>query len=372
MNIKKKEIKIYLCGLTPYSEMHVGHARVYVYMDFFIRATNLHAPRAKIRYISNFTDIDEKITSYSISQKVPEKTLVQNTVFEFFKFFFKFNLIKPTKFYYVSKNINLINEKRQLIPREYLFETEKEILFDLDSFFKKNPTYVYEGLDKKSRFLVWDKEKKLPGWHTECFSFIHSEFNADTIDIHVSGSDLKFPHNENEKIQFFAVEKKKLSDSWIHVGVVTNNGKKMSKSKKNHVPLSKFFKHPNNIYSLKFFFLMKKITKPIEFSFEQLEEDKKILEQKYALITSILKKPIFGPSCPSFASWTIEIEEAFSLLEKYSSREGILNFFNFFEKLRKKEYFSYLEKSFLIANVLKFNSVCQIFSFSGEQISSFF
>lgn len=262
---RNKIFRIYLCGPTVYDNIHVGNLRSIIIFDVINRLLlNL---KIKVNYVQNITDVDDKIIAKSILKKTSEKKISQFYTKSYFKILKKYNIIKPNNSPLVTNYINKIKKLITiLIKRKLAYNFKDEIYFKI----KKNSDYgkisgqnlnnLRTGLreinkTKKNEydFVLWKKTNKginwespwgkgRPGWHTECVSMINENFNNKTIEIHGGGSDLIFPHHENERIQNLSLKKKELSKIWFHVAHIKVNKKKMSKSENNFISAEDFEK----------------------------------------------------------------------------------------------------------------------------------
>jgi cysteinyl-tRNA synthetase len=308
-----KEISMYLCGPTVYDHVHIGNMRPSLIFDIIARL--LKEENVNFKYIQNITDIDDKIIEKA---KIEEKTeesitsLYTNSYLDNFK---KFNLIKP-EFKSVTSNIKeIIKFIEKMIENKDAYILEENLLFNVKKNEKEYGKLSKQILEKLSKedgrkvnkfkkkdekdFVLWKKTseginwetpwfKGRPGWHTECVTLIDKFFQKKTIDIHGGGKDLLFPHHENERIQYWAVNKRELSKIWIHFGHVNSKEEKMSKSLGNFITAKSFMeKYGSNV--LKVFLLNSKYN-------EDIEINEKIIEQSISQvkkIENIIKKISF-------------------------------------------------------------------------------
>ena len=245
------ELKMYACGITPYDEIHIGHARQAVIYDV-IRAYFEYVGY-KVIYVRNFTDIDDKIIKRANdegreSSHVSEYYIQENSR--------DLELLKVKKASYEPKVTECIDDIikyiQKLIDKGFAYVSNGEVLFDIDKFSgygklsnrKKDELINSEDSpNKKSNndFVLWKHHKPgepywqspwsngRPGWHIEC-SVMAKKYLGNEIDIHGGGLDLLFPHHENELAQSEAYSGKQFSKYWVHNGLVMINGTKMSKS----------------------------------------------------------------------------------------------------------------------------------------------
>lgn len=251
--IKENEVSIYVCGPTVYNHAHIGNIRPVVFFDTLRKF--LETVGYKVTYVSNFTDVDDKIINKAIEEKTSEKELTDFYINEYFKVIDAFHVKRATHYPRVSEYMpQIIKYINELVEKNSAYVNNGEVFFDVlsDSKYGELSKINVEDLNKGARieisekkkspldFLLW-KDTKIgikwnspwgegrPGWHTECCVMIDSIFKG-MIDIHGGGSDLKFPHHENEIAQVEAHDHTHLANYWIHNAMMDINGEKMSKS----------------------------------------------------------------------------------------------------------------------------------------------
>ena len=254
-----KHLKIYACGPTVYNYAHIGNARMAVVFDTLVRTLRVIYP--KVTYVSNITDIDDKIIEAAKEQNIAITSITEKYTQIYNEDMLKLNVlapdIQPKATEYIPEMIELISE---LIEKDYAYEKEGHVLFHV-------PTYEnYGKLSKRNReeqiagsrvevapfkkdpadFVLWKPSTDdqpgwdspwgvgRPGWHTECSAMSKKTLGLP-FDIHGGGRDLIFPHHENEIAQSCCTSaNKEEPDSyakyWMHNGFVTINGEKMAKS----------------------------------------------------------------------------------------------------------------------------------------------
>ena len=344
MVIKKR---VYICGLTPSGEMHLGHIRLYCCMSFFTNLLFIKS-RTHLQIVSNFTDIDPKIQEEAERRKITQKELVTAVKEDFYRTLVKFDLRLPTKVYSVTENLEKISKFHNQIPKKYFEEREEGTYFE----FKNLPAEEYLAKEDKKNFLLWDKRTNLPGWHTECATFVFSGFREEGVDFHFSGVDLKFPHNENESLLFKLVTKNKLSKQWFFVGPLNKDQEKMSKTRKNYI-LGKDFPS-SKIQAFKFFLLQKSFFKPLEYSEEEILKHGIFLEKiNLRFKNYFLEKTLVYSSFSSkLSEYLLELSEE---LYRKNFRIAFLNFSKIPLIFKRP---SFLEKREISSFFLYFNKVC--------------
>ncbi|WNE41356.1 MAG: Cysteine--tRNA ligase [Mycoplasmataceae bacterium] len=304
------KFNMYLCGPTVYDNVHIGNMRPSLIFDIIARL--LKEIKVDFKYVQNITDVDDKIIEKALKENKSEKIITKTYTNSYLENFEKLNLIKP-EFESVTDNMKeIINFIEKLIENENAYILENNVLFNI----KKNENEygklskqilkklskeegrnvnIFEKKDEKD-FVLWKNTKEgvnwdtpwfkgRPGWHTECVTLIDTFFQKKTIDIHGGGKDLLFPHHENERIQYFAINKKELSKVWIHFGHVNSKEEKMSKSLGNFITAKDFIeKHGPN--TLKIFLLNSRYNEDIEINEKIIEQSKSQIKK----IENVLKK----------------------------------------------------------------------------------
>jgi cysteinyl-tRNA synthetase len=294
--LKNKVVNMYVCGITPYDEVHLGHARCYVAFDIIRRY--LEYKGYTVNHIQNFTDIDDKIIKRAQEKNIPPLELAQKNIDAYFQDVNVLN-IKPAKQYpRVTEHIpDIIKMVEKLVNNGNAYVVDGDVYFRVASF----PGYgklskreldqlkagarvdVDERKESPLDFALWKKEKSgepswpspwgngRPGWHIECSAMSLGELKIDTLDIHGGGQDLIFPHHENEIAQSEAITGKPFAKYWLHNGFVTINKEKMSKSLGNFFTLKEIYKKYNP-QIVRLFLISQHYRSPIDFSENKLEE----------------------------------------------------------------------------------------------------
>ena len=248
------EVSMYVCGPTVYNHAHIGNARPIVVFDTLRRT--LEAEGYKVKFVSNFTDVDDKIINKALEEGVSEKEIAERYIKAYNDVRKSLNVIPVDVTPRVTETMDeIIAFIDQLVKNGNAYEVNGDVYFSVES----DPKYgelshqkledldagarVEENSQKKNPFdfALWKKTDKgikwdspwgegRPGWHTECVVMIGKEFNHQMIDIHGGGKDLKFPHHENEVAQSECVNCHRLANYWIHNGMLETTGGKMSKS----------------------------------------------------------------------------------------------------------------------------------------------
>lgn len=252
--LKENEVSIYICGPTVYNDPHLGNIRPVVVFDVLKRL--FQYLNYKVTFVSNYTDIDDKIIQQANLKKVTEEEITKYYIEAFKKVVEQINSyqpdISPRVTNYIPEIINYIGD---LLKKDAAYEVTGDVFFRVSNI--KNygqlsninvddllsGARIEENVKKESPldFILWKKtneglnwdspwSKGRPGWHTECCVIINSLFEDGKIDIHGGGFDLKFPHHENEIAQSKAHSGHLIANYWLHNGYITFDQTKMSKS----------------------------------------------------------------------------------------------------------------------------------------------
>jgi cysteinyl-tRNA synthetase len=317
-------VSMYVCGVTPYDEVHLGHARAYVVFDIIKR--HLLKRGYQVKHIQNFTDVDDKIIKKAQEKNVEPSEIAQIYINDYFEQTDKLNILKAEAYPRVTQMVpQIINFIENLVNKGFAYEIDGNVYFAICKFknygklSKRNPNDLRIKISMDTcvvknsvfDFVLWKKTKKnepqevawdspwgkgRPGWHIEC-SVISSEFLGDTIDIHGGGQDLIFPHHENEIAQSEAKTGKHFVKYWIHNGFVTIDKEKMSKSLNNFFALKTIFKKYNPRV-VRYYLLTQHYSNPLDFSETGLSAAEKTLQgiddAYLRLILSIKKSEVVG------------------------------------------------------------------------------
>lgn len=290
-----KKIKIYLCGVTVYDESHIGHARTIIVFD--VLRKYLESTGVEIEFIQNFTDVDDKIINRAQKENTSAKDISTKYIENYFRDFDGLNVKRATNYPKATEHIaDIIEFIENLIRKEIAYVTKNGVYFAVSRFSeygklsKKKIDELQSGvridIDESKEnpldFAVWklsDVEPTWkspwgngrPGWHIEC-SAMSIKYLGENFDIHGGGRDLIFPHHENEIAQSECCTGSPFAKIWIHVGMVTINGEKMSKSLGNIKSIKHVLQNwGSNVIRL--FCLSGHYSKPIDYSENLLSEN---------------------------------------------------------------------------------------------------
>lgn len=310
-SINKNEVLLYVCGPTVYNYIHIGNTRPLVVFDVLSRY--MKSLGYKVKYVQNFTDIDDKIIKKANEENTTCDVITDKYIDAFMEDTKHLNLLKDIIRPKVTQNIpEIIEMINKLISYGYAYEKNGDVIFSVDKYenYGKLSKQKLENLHAGNRieinddknnpldFVLWKKKKEnepyfnspfsegRPGWHIECSALI-KKYLGDNIDIHAGGQDLIFPHHENEIAQSICSNKETTNfvNYWLHNGYVTLNNEKMSKSTGNFMLLRDVLKNfSGNI--IRYFILSSHYRKNLNFNLTDLQVAKKTLEK----ISSTLEK----------------------------------------------------------------------------------
>jgi cysteinyl-tRNA synthetase len=300
--LKPGHVSMYVCGITPYDESHIGHARCYVVFDLLKRVLALAG--YQVNHIQNFTDVDDKIINRAHELKQPAVGFAEPYMQSFKKYMEQLNVVAPNEYPLVTENIKEIKELIQrLIDKGVAYELNGDVYYSVRKFsaYGKLSKRKIDELAQGARvevneqkhdpldFALWKKAKEgepfwesswgkgRPGWHIECSVINNIAFEGKSTDIHTGGVDLIFPHHTNEIAQsqpFY----KPFSKYWAHCEHLQVDGKKMAKSAGNFYTLRDITEKGYNPLSYRYFCFLTHYRTPINFSWEALTAAQNALE----------------------------------------------------------------------------------------------
>ena len=321
--IKPGEVRMYVCGVTVYDECHLGHARSAFVFDVI---RNYFIYRGlKVTFIKNITDVDDKIINRAREEVADKESPLfgkdlngaVNEIAERYtkSFYGDMELLgiaradkEPKATEHISDIVNMI---KALIDKGAAYVSGGDVYFDVRKFpeygklsnqdkdqmlegsraeageKKKDPLDFALWKSAKENEPEWDSPwgKGRPGWHIEC-SAMSTRYLGDNFDIHGGGRDLVFPHHENEVAQSEAATNKPFANYWIHNGLLTINGEKMSKSLGNYVSIKEVIsRYPADV--LKVFFLGTHYSHPIDFTWEKMDAARSAYERFLIVLDKI-------------------------------------------------------------------------------------
>ena len=292
--LESGKVRIYLCGVTVYDESHIGHARTLIVFDVLRRY--LESKGMEIEFIQNFTDVDDKIIIRAKRENVRASAISSRYIQEYYDEFDALNVKRATKYPKATEHIqDMLDLVQDLVDKKIAYVSKNGVYFSVSKFpeYGKLSKKKVEDLQSGARVEVdetkndpldfalwkfsesdpsWDSPwgRGRPGWHIEC-STMSLKYLGENFEIHGGGRDLIFPHHENEIAQSESHTSKPFAKIWMHVGMITINGEKMSKSLGNIKSVKNLIKawSPN---VLRMFCISSHYSKPIDYSEELLKE----------------------------------------------------------------------------------------------------
>ena len=302
--LKEGTVTIYACGPTVYDYFHIGNARPFITFDVLRRYFEFTGK--KVRFVQNFTDIDDKMIKRANAEGITVKELGDRFINEYYHDAGNLGVGKATVHPRATECIDdIIKIVQELVDKDMAYAVDGDVFFRTKKFndYGKLSHYPLEQLESGARieindkkedpmdFVVWKAAKEgephwtspwgegRPGWHIEC-SAMSTKYLGKTIDIHCGGVDLIFPHHENEIAQSEAAHGCEFARYWMHNGHINVDSKKMSKS------LGNFFTvrdaaEKYGYETIRFFMLSSHYRSPINYSADVLESSKAGLERLY-------------------------------------------------------------------------------------------
>ena len=305
--INENNVRMYVCGPTVYDHAHLGNVKTPVTFDVLYRLLCYIYGKDHVTYVSNITDIDDKIINKSIATGKTIKEITEQTYQWYIDDMAKLNVLSPNYRPKATEYINEMIELIQLIIKNgHAYETNGHVLFDVESMpnygflskrsmkemlagarievadYKKNPADFVLWKPSDATQPGWNSPWGFgrPGWHLEC-SAMSSKLLGNSFDIHGGGSDLIFPHHENECAQSMCAHPDDcFAKVWVHGGMLMVDGVKMSKSLGNFYTIDQVLdKAPAE--ALRLAFLTTHYHQPFNFTFEGLDAAKQTLDKFY-------------------------------------------------------------------------------------------
>ena len=303
--LEEGKVRMYVCGPTVYNFIHIGNARPMIVFDTVRRY--LEHKGYEVNFVSNFTDVDDKIIKKAIEEGVPAEEISQRYIAECKKDMEGMNIKPATTHPLATQEIGgMIEMISELIEKGYAYEKNGTVYYrtrkfteygklshkNLDDLQGGNRSLLVSGEDEKEDpldFVLWKPKKEgepawqspwgegRPGWHIEC-SVMSKKYLGEQIDIHGGGEDLIFPHHENEIAQSEACSGKCFSRYWMHNAFLNIDNRKMSKSLGNFFTVREIGEK-YDLQVLRFFMLNAHYRSPLNFSADLMESSKNALER---------------------------------------------------------------------------------------------
>ena len=296
-------VRMYVCGITPYSSSHIGHAMSAVTFDAVRRYLEFRG--FKVRHIQNFTDIDDKMIAAANESNIPVSELAEANIDEYVNAMSELNVAPAHEYPRATREIGKIVEIIQsLIDKGYAYDVEGDVYFrvrrdedygklshrSVDDLLSGARIEIDERKEDVLDFALWKSQKPgepawdspwgkgRPGWHIEC-SAMSIKYLGETIDIHGGGEDLVFPHHENEIAQSESyTDQVPFSRFWLHNGMLRLGSEKMSKSLGNIISLPEAL-DAYDPQALRLFFLSSHYRSPLFYSEESVRSQERAIQR---------------------------------------------------------------------------------------------
>ncbi len=292
-------VSIYCCGVTVYDACHLGHARSYIVWDVLRRY--LRWQGFTVRFIQNFTDIDDKIIRRAQAEGSSVEVVTERNIAGFFAEMDALNILRADNYPRATRCLGQIQAMiTRLEAKGAAYSADGDVYFAVMKAHQygklsgRDLQQQQEGAsgrlaaddtDRKrhpSDFALWKRSRPdepgypspwgrgRPGWHIECSAMVHEAFGGDTIDLHLGGADLIFPHHENEIAQSETATGRPLANFWLHNGMVNVDAAKMSKSLGNFTTIQALLDEGIHPMALRLFVLQAHYRKPLDFTREAM------------------------------------------------------------------------------------------------------
>ena len=337
--LEEGKVKMYVCGPTVYNFIHIGNARPMIVFDTVRRYFEYKG--YDVNYVSNFTDVDDKIIKKAIEEGTTAQEISQRYIAECKKDMEGMNIKPATKNPLATEEIcGMVDMIQNLIDKGYAYEKNGTVYFrvrqfkdygklshkNLDDLRSGERSLLVTGEDEKEDpldFVLWKPKKEgepawespwsegRPGWHIEC-SEMSKKYLGEQIDIHAGGEDLVFPHHENEIAQSEAANGKEFARYWMHNAFLNIDNRKMSKSLGNFRTVREISEQ-YDLQVLRFFMLSAHYRSPLNFSADLMEASKNGLER----IVNAADNLKYLISAATAQEMTAEEKEAFAKTDEF-------------------------------------------------------
>ncbi len=340
------KVKMYVCGPTVYNFIHIGNARPMIVFDTVRRYFEYKG--YEVNYVSNFTDVDDKIIKKAIEEGVDAGVISTRYIEECKKDMAGMNVRPATTHPLATQEIDgMLEMIRTLIEKGHAYvaadgtvyfrtksfkdygKLSHKNLDELQSGFREIKVTGEEGKEDPSDFVLWKPKKEgepywesewcegRPGWHIEC-SVMSKKYLGDQIDIHAGGEDLIFPHHENEIAQSEAANGKPFSTYWMHNAFLNIDNRKMSKSLGNFFTVREI-SEKYDLQVLRFFMLSAHYRSPLNFSAELMEASKNGLDRIVTAMERLRDAEKTAAEGAMSAQEETAVSEAKELVAKYEA-----------------------------------------------------
>ena len=341
--LEEGKVRMYVCGPTVYNYIHIGNARPMIVFDTVRRYFEYKG--YDVNYVSNFTDVDDKIIKKANEEGVDASVISERFIKEAQKDMADMNVKEATYHPKATEEIDgMIDMIQTLVDKGHAYPVDGTVYFrtrsfkdygklskknidDLEAGHREIKVNGEEGKEDPLDFVLWKPKKEgepswpspwgdgRPGWHIEC-SVMSKKYLGEQIDIHAGGEDLIFPHHENEIAQSEACNDKKFAHYWMHNGFLNINNVKMSKSLGNFFTVREIAEK-YDLQVLRFFMLSAHYRSPLNFSAELMEASRNGLERILTAIDRLRTLNLQGDTCTEEENEQIKSFDA--LVAKYEA-----------------------------------------------------
>lgn len=305
------KVGMYVCGITVYDLCHMGHARTYLSFDLMVRY--MRHIGLEVNYVRNITDVDDKIIQRANENGESFNQLTERTIAKMHEDFASINLLEPDIEPRVSTHMDeIIAVIQRLVDKKHAYvSVSGDVLFDVSTFEKYGKLSLQDleqlnagarvevaaGKDDPMDFVLWKVAKPdepfwlspwgngRPGWHIECSAMNHKHL-GEHFDIHGGGSDLIFPHHENEIAQSCCAFDTPYVNYWLHAGMVQVDQEKMSKSLGNFFTLRDVLK-TYDAETLRYFLMSAHYRSQLSYSEDNIQQARSALERIYTALRDV-------------------------------------------------------------------------------------
>ncbi|QTS83654.1 cysteine--tRNA ligase [Coxiella endosymbiont of Amblyomma nuttalli] len=370
--IEEGKVKLYVCGMTVYDRMHIGHARSWIIFDMIVRYLRMRS--YEVNFIRNITDIDDKIIDRAKEQNENPTALAERFIRILHEDENALHVLsadkEPRATQYIPQIIQLIE---RLMKNESAYIGQNgDVYFNVRCFkdygklshrnldqlrantYTEIGKYKHDPLD----FVLWKQTKPgepkwnspwgegRPGWHIEC-STMSNNLLGQPFDIHGGGLDLKFPHHENEIAQSEAAEKKPFVMLWMHTGLLEIEKEKMSKSLGNIIPVQEVLKE-HDVEVLRYFLLSGHYRSPLNYSKVNLNNGRAALERLYLSLRGL---PCIGEKLKPSSLYTDRFKEAMD--NDFNTPMAFVVLFEITREINRLRNENQIEKAAILGSELK-------------------
>ncbi|QFU22021.1 cysteine--tRNA ligase [Shewanella eurypsychrophilus] len=381
------KIGMYVCGITIYDLCHIGHGRTFVSFDMIVRY--LRYSGYEVNFQRNITDVDDKIIKRAAENNESCESLTERLIGEMHRDFDALNMKRPDFEPRATLHMpEIIDMVEKLIEKEHAYVSDNgDVLFSVSSFPEygrlsgQNIDQLQAGArveveDTKRDpmdFVLWKMSKPgeptwespwgpgRPGWHIEC-SAMNSKHLGEHFDIHGGGSDLQFPHHENEIAQSCCAHDTPYVNYWMHTGMVMIDKEKMSKSLNNFFTIRDVLKH-YDATTIRYFLLSGHYRSQLNYSEDNLKQAKSALERLYTSLKGLDLSVAAAPAEEYVAKFKSAMDDDFNTPEAYSV---------LFEMVREINRLKEVDSAKASALAVKLKELAEVLGLLEQDVDTFF